>query len=149
MSLQRVQPIIPTWRKEPFDDPGTMAFDPTRNIDRFYVVQVLPTLFGDWTVLREWGRRGSPGTMRLESYQRRNEAETAEQRTISAGCSTAIGKGTPLPDDGSLARDDQLYHRCRRAPCGARHRGERFAPSIASKRRPMAYLMGHQAKEVM
>ena len=22
MSLQRVQPIIPTWRKEPFDDPG-------------------------------------------------------------------------------------------------------------------------------
>src|SRR6516165_10218288 len=38
--------------------------DPTRNIDRFYVVQVLPTLFGDWTVLREWGRRGSPGTMR-------------------------------------------------------------------------------------
>ena len=25
----------------------------------------------------------------------------------------------PLPDDGSLARDDQLYHRCRRAPCGA------------------------------
>ena len=45
MSLQRVQPIIPTWRKEPFDDPGTMAFDPTRNIDRFYVVQVLPTLY--------------------------------------------------------------------------------------------------------
>jgi predicted DNA-binding WGR domain protein len=45
-------------------------------------VQVLPTLFGDWTVLREWGRRGSPGTVRLSSYQRRNEAETVEQRTI-------------------------------------------------------------------
>ena len=118
MSLQRVQPIIPTWRKEPFDDPGTMAFDPTRNIDRFYVVQVLPTLFGDWTVLREWGRRGSPGTMRLESYQRRNEAETAEQRTISAGCSTAIGKGTPLPDDGSLARDS-IISPLRCAPCEA------------------------------
>src|SRR5215471_12670810 len=56
--------------------------DPTRNINRFYVVQVLPTLFGDWTVLREWGRRGSPGTMRLSSYQRRNEAETAAQHTI-------------------------------------------------------------------
>jgi predicted DNA-binding WGR domain protein len=63
-----------------------MAFltriDPTRNIDRFYVVQVLSTLFGDWTVLREWGWRGSPGTMRLSRYERRNEAETAEQRTI-------------------------------------------------------------------
>jgi hypothetical protein len=46
--------------------------DPTRNIDRFYVVQVMPTLFGDWAVMREWGRRGSPGTMRLTSYQRRN-----------------------------------------------------------------------------
>jgi hypothetical protein len=39
-------------------------------------------LFGDWTVMRKWGRRGSPGTVRLSSYQRRNEAETAEQRTI-------------------------------------------------------------------
>jgi len=29
-----------------------------------------------------WGRRGSPGTVRLRSYQRRNEAETAERRTI-------------------------------------------------------------------
>jgi predicted DNA-binding WGR domain protein len=55
--------------------------DLTRNIDRFYVVQVMPSLFGEWTVLREWSRRGSPGTMRLSSYQRRDEAETAEQRT--------------------------------------------------------------------
>jgi predicted DNA-binding WGR domain protein len=63
-----------------------MAFltriDPTRNINRFYVVQVMPSLFGEWTVLREWGRRGSPGTVRLDSYGRRNEAETAERRTI-------------------------------------------------------------------
>jgi predicted DNA-binding WGR domain protein len=63
-----------------------MAFltrtDPARNINRFYVVEVMPSLFGDWTVMREWGRRGSPGTVRLSSYQRRNEADTAEQRTI-------------------------------------------------------------------
>jgi predicted DNA-binding WGR domain protein len=46
-----------------------MAFltriDPARNINRFYVVQVMPSLFGEWTVMREWGRRGSPGTVRL------------------------------------------------------------------------------------
>jgi predicted DNA-binding WGR domain protein len=63
-----------------------MAFlirtDATRNIDRFYVVQVMPSLFGDWTVIREWGRRGSPGTMRLSSYQRRSEAELAEQQIL-------------------------------------------------------------------
>ena len=56
--------------------------DPSRNIDRFYIVDITPTLFGEWAVLREWGRRGSPGTMRLDSYQRRDEAVTAERRTI-------------------------------------------------------------------
>jgi predicted DNA-binding WGR domain protein len=63
-----------------------MAFltriDPARNINRFYVVEVMPSLFGDWMVMREWGRRGSPGTVRLSRYAMRNEAETAEQRTI-------------------------------------------------------------------
>ena len=56
--------------------------DPSRNIDRFYIVDITPTLFGEWAVLREWGRRGSLGTIRLDSYQRRDEAETAERRTI-------------------------------------------------------------------
>ena len=56
--------------------------DPTRNMNRFYLVDITPTLFGEWAVLREWGRRGSPGTMRLSSYERRHEAETAEQRMI-------------------------------------------------------------------
>jgi predicted DNA-binding WGR domain protein len=54
--------------------------DPTRNMDRF--VAVTPTLFGEWAVLREWGRRGSLGTMRLDSYQLHDEAETVERRTI-------------------------------------------------------------------
>jgi hypothetical protein len=37
-----------------------MAFltrtDLTRNINRFYVVDMTPTLFGEWAVLREWGQ---------------------------------------------------------------------------------------------
>jgi len=66
--------------------------DPSRNIDRFYIVDVTPTLFGEWAVLREWGRRGSPGTVRLSSYQRRNEADTARRARSSAGCSTATDK---------------------------------------------------------
>jgi predicted DNA-binding WGR domain protein len=56
--------------------------DPTRKMNRFYIVQVMPNLFGHWTVMREWGRRGSPGTLRLESCRRREEAQSAEQRTI-------------------------------------------------------------------
>jgi predicted DNA-binding WGR domain protein len=56
--------------------------DPTRNVNRFYLVVVTPTLFGEWALVREWGRRGSPGTMRLHSYRRREEAHVEEQRTI-------------------------------------------------------------------
>jgi predicted DNA-binding WGR domain protein len=55
---------------------------PTRNINRFYLVDITPTLFGEWVVLRERGRGGCPGTMRLSSYDRRNEAEIAEQRIV-------------------------------------------------------------------
>jgi predicted DNA-binding WGR domain protein len=50
--------------------------DPTRNMNRFYIVQVMPNLFGHWTVMREWGRRGSPGTMRLSSYRGRARRRT-------------------------------------------------------------------------
>lgn len=56
--------------------------DPARNMNRFYVVQVMPNLFGHWTIMREWGRRGSPGTLRLETSRRREDAQLAEQRTI-------------------------------------------------------------------
>jgi predicted DNA-binding WGR domain protein len=33
-------------------------------------------------VLREWGRIGSPGTVRTTSYPEREDAEAAEQRTV-------------------------------------------------------------------
>jgi predicted DNA-binding WGR domain protein len=33
-------------------------------------------------VLREWGRRGCAGTVRLTRYERRDDAEAAERQTI-------------------------------------------------------------------
>jgi len=63
-----------------------MAFltrtDPTRNVNRFYIVDVMPTLFGDWAVMREWGRRGSPGTVPLDTYQQRADADAAERGSV-------------------------------------------------------------------
>jgi len=85
-----------------------MAFDPTRNIDRFYVVQVLPTLFGDWTVLREWGRRGSPGTMRLESIMKPRPPSSA--RSAPAAARLSGRERHCLTTARWLAT--QLYHRC-------------------------------------
>jgi predicted DNA-binding WGR domain protein len=40
------------------------------------------TSFGDWTVTREWGRRGSPGTLRLDTYQHHVDADAAQRRSI-------------------------------------------------------------------
>lgn len=35
--------------------------DPDRNMARFYTMTVQPSLFGEWCLVREWGRIGSPG----------------------------------------------------------------------------------------
>jgi predicted DNA-binding WGR domain protein len=51
-------------------------------VDHFYVVRLAPTLFGEWTLMREWGRIGSPGTVRTTSFAQQQEAQKAEQRAI-------------------------------------------------------------------
>ena len=35
--------------------------DPSRNMARFYVVEIMPTLFGQWAVVRRWGRVNTDG----------------------------------------------------------------------------------------
>lgn len=48
--------------------------EPERNMARFYRITVVPTLFGDWAVIREWGRIGSPGTVREAWFDSEEEA---------------------------------------------------------------------------
>jgi predicted DNA-binding WGR domain protein len=50
---------------------------PARNENRFYVMTATPTLFGDWTLIREWGRRGSPGRLRHDPHRSVGEAISA------------------------------------------------------------------------
>jgi predicted DNA-binding WGR domain protein len=57
--------------------------DPARNLHRFYVVNLGPTLLGEWALWREWGRIGSPGTVRTTSFEREEDAQKAEQQTIT------------------------------------------------------------------
>ena len=38
--------------------------DAAKNKHRFYQMYVTPGIFGDWSLVREWGRVGSPGTVR-------------------------------------------------------------------------------------
>jgi predicted DNA-binding WGR domain protein len=38
--------------------------DPARNMARFYALSIAPTLFGEWLLVKEWGRIGQTGTVR-------------------------------------------------------------------------------------
>ena len=51
--------------------------DPTRNMARFYRMQMQPTLFGGVTLIREWGRIGQAGTCRSDHYETAEAARSA------------------------------------------------------------------------
>lgn len=51
--------------------------DPAQNMSRFYKIDVQPTLFGEWAVIKEWGRIGRGGTVRSLLYGTSAEAEAA------------------------------------------------------------------------
>jgi predicted DNA-binding WGR domain protein len=53
--------------------------DPKRNMNRYYRLDVQPDLFGEWGLIREWGRIGQPGQMTLELYPTAAQAEAAMQ----------------------------------------------------------------------
>jgi predicted DNA-binding WGR domain protein len=42
--------------------------DPGRNMARYYVLAIEPTLFGDMALVREWGRLGCRGRRRLDLH---------------------------------------------------------------------------------
>jgi len=56
---------------------------PEKNMQRFYAMHVVQTIFGDWALIREWGRIGSPGTVRENWFDTEEEAITAELKILS------------------------------------------------------------------
>jgi predicted DNA-binding WGR domain protein len=56
--------------------------DPAKRISRFWLAIITPTIFGGWSLVREWGRIGAPGTMRTRSFETEKEALKAEQHGI-------------------------------------------------------------------
>ena len=51
--------------------------DPTKNLARFYRLMVLPNLFGEWSLQREWGRIGQAGQVRRLYFPSQEEARRA------------------------------------------------------------------------
>lgn len=56
--------------------------DPSRNLARFYRMLIVPTLFGEWVLLREWGRIGRGGTVRADPYPTVGAALLAMQTVV-------------------------------------------------------------------
>ena len=48
--------------------------DPARNMARFYRVSVGRSLFGDFSVVREWGRIGTIGRVRIDLFENEHVA---------------------------------------------------------------------------
>ncbi len=55
-----------------------------KNMHRFYQTTVMLCLLGEWALVREWGRIGSPGTVRKIWFATEAEALEAEQKLCEA-----------------------------------------------------------------
>lgn len=51
--------------------------DPDQNMARFYEMRVQPTLFGEATLFRNWGRIGTRGQSMMVTYSEVEEAAMA------------------------------------------------------------------------
>ncbi|MGB0848325.1 MAG: WGR domain-containing protein [Thiolinea sp.] len=51
--------------------------DPEKNQYRFYSLYIVPTLFGEWSLVRTWGRIGSGGAIRSDWFDTEKEAQDA------------------------------------------------------------------------
>ncbi len=51
--------------------------DTSKNMARFYAMQTAPTLFGETAVIRNWGRIGTSGQMRLDTFSTAAAAHAA------------------------------------------------------------------------
>ena len=58
--------------------------DPAQNMARFYGLSLQPTLFGEVSVVRAWGRIGTHGRMKIDSYPTGEGAAAAFARLEKA-----------------------------------------------------------------
>jgi predicted DNA-binding WGR domain protein len=58
--------------------------DPDRNMARFYSMSVQPNHFGEWALLREWGRIGSAGQLVSGRFASEQQAALAMAEYVKA-----------------------------------------------------------------
>jgi len=64
--------------------------DPEANLYRYYRMEIVRGLFGDWGLVREWGRIGGSGRVRTDWFARECVCQTRHASDHSPkGCSVA------------------------------------------------------------
>lgn len=56
--------------------------DPTQNMRRFYALDLQPTLFGEVSLTRHWGRIGTAGQFMIETFGSVEDAERVLKRLV-------------------------------------------------------------------
>jgi predicted DNA-binding WGR domain protein len=51
--------------------------EPKSAVRHFYRIELMPGLFGDWSLVREWGRIGQPGQIRIDWFDDETTAKDA------------------------------------------------------------------------
>ena len=91
MSLARDWRMRDTWsmRIEANAFTSLMRRNPDLNMARFYGITLQPTLFGEMSVIRTWGRIGTRGRERIDTFNEvsdaRDHAERLEKQKLRRG----------------------------------------------------------------
>jgi len=70
--------------------------DGTKNMARFYALDLQPALFGEWALVKEWGRIGSAGQKRRVFYDEKAEADAALVRELKRRCTRQYVENSDL-----------------------------------------------------
>ncbi|MBV9125353.1 MAG: WGR domain-containing protein [Planctomycetes bacterium] len=104
--------------------------DPSRNMRRFYRLDVQPDLFGFWLLIREWGRIGRRGQTRFMSFATLPEAQEAllQQRRAKERRGYTVNEGvlSAEPSENAQCRAISLSSLSGFSEIPARSRSEYF-----------------------
>jgi predicted DNA-binding WGR domain protein len=54
--------------------------NPARRMHRYYCLTVAPNLFGEWSLIRTWGRIGKPSQTKIDLHATEQAAQAAMER---------------------------------------------------------------------
>ena len=78
--------------------------DPESNQYRYYLLTVQPNLFGTWSLIREWGRIGQPGRVKIDLCESLEEAARAFEGKRRQKQRRGYADSVPIGDVKPLAR---------------------------------------------